>query len=68
MSAVPFAVMQETLFVGAVCTSVDVYVGVYVGLQDAEDSHFQLLQRSCRSSYAQYSNVAADHKHQVHFG
>ena len=43
MSAVPFAVMQETAYVGAVCTLINLYVGVYVDLYDAEDSHFQLL-------------------------
>ena len=43
MPAVPFAVMQETAYVGAVCTLINLYVGVYVDLYDAEDSHFQLL-------------------------
>jgi len=43
VSAVPFAVISETMFTGAVCTSVNVYVGVCNGLHDAEDSQFQLL-------------------------
>ena len=39
----PFAVIPDTMFIAAVCTSVDVPIGAHNYLHDAVEFHFQIL-------------------------